>query len=236
MGIIRCSLKVSCAHGIQNNNNWRTNRLPTFPVVKRLVSLVLFAWMAQAPFAYSGFIELQPGTTFAGTGDSISLDLTISGLGNYAPDSLGAFDISIGFDASALTFSSYSLGNSLGNVNLLEAIDGSAGPVGDTVNIAEVSLLSVLNLNTMQPGAFALATLNFNVIDLALGATTELSILPGVVLASASGSSLSATTSGSASVKNGSSIPIPGTLLLLMTSLFSWLALTKNRHSLRQVK
>jgi hypothetical protein len=198
---------------------------------KRYVLALLTLYLVQTPLAHSAIIGLQPVTTFANPGDAISFDLIISDLGNFAANSLGAFDISVGFDASALSFTSYSLGNLLGDVSLFEAIDGSSGNLGGAVNVAEVSLLSALNLDTLQPGAFTLATLNFNVIDLAVGAVTQLSVLSGPVLADALGYSIAATAAGPASVQGGSaSVPVPGTPLLFIASLFAWLTL-KRRQS-----
>ena len=200
---------------------------------KRNVLVLLAVCLMQTPLAHSALIGIQPGTTSANTGDLISLDLVISDLGNFAPDSLGAFDISIGFDAAALSFAGYSLGGFLGNVGLSEAIDTSAGDMGGALNIAEVSLLSAIGLDTLQPGAFTLATLNFTVINLAGGASTLLSVLPGAVLADASGFALSAIASGPARIQ---SVPVPGTLLLLITSLFGWITLKRRHASLHQVK
>ena len=200
--------------------------MPSTNPFKRYVLALLAIVFVQAPLAHSTLIGFQPDYTYASTGDSISLDLVISDLGNFGSDSLGAFDISVGFDASVLSFTSYSLGDFLGNVDLLEAIDGSTGAVGGAVNVAEVSLLSELDLDTLQPGAFTLATLNFAVIDLGVGAETQLSVLSGL-LADAAGMALSATTSVPASVQGGSppasGVPVPGTLFLLIASLFGWL-------------
>jgi len=195
---------------------------------KRYVLVLLAACLMQIPLAHSALIEIQPGTTSANTGDSISLDLVISGLGNYVPDSLGAFDISVGFDATALSFTGYSLGGFLGNIALLEAIDASTGNVvSGAANVAEVSLLSALGLDTLQSGDFILATLNFNVTNLALGSMTQLSVLSGPVLGDALGSPIAVTGLGSTSV---GTVPVPGTLLLLTASTFGWLIL-KRRQS-----
>jgi len=224
--------------GLEGDHNHKgISSVSSFSKYKRLASALLFACLIQAPLAHSALIGLQPATTFANTGDSISLDLVISDLGSFSPDSLGAFDISVGFDASALSFTSYSLGDFLGDVDIAEAIDASGGDLGGAVNVAEVSLLSALALDTLQPGSFILATLNFNVIDLEVGMETQLSVQPGFVLADAFGFVLSATASGPASVQGGSSsVPVPGTLLLLVTSLFGWLTLKRRHSSLHQVK
>jgi hypothetical protein len=181
----------------------------------------------QAPLAHSAIIGFDPNPVYADTGDSVSLDLVVSGLGDFAPDSLGAFDISIGFDATALFFTGYSLGDLLGDVGAAEAIDASGGAAGGTVNVAEVSLLSALSLDALQPGAFSVATLNFDVMDLAPGAVAELSILAGAVLADTSGNSISVTGQESGSVIGA--VPIPGTGSLLLASLFGWLTVKRRQ-------
>lgn len=199
---------------------------------KRYVLPLLTVLLMQAPAAHSALIGFQPGSIFASTGDSISFDLVISDLGDFAPDSLGAFDISIGFDASALSFTSYSLSNFLGNIGS-QAIDASSGDLGGAVNIAEVSLLSAPALNALQPGEFILATLNFNVIDLAVGVVTNLSVLSGAVLGDGFGNSLGLTGLGSASVQGVSSVPVPGTLWLMTASLFGWRTLKRRQSAQR---
>ena len=189
--------------------------------LKRCLYILLLTGFIQSSLVHATLIELQPSPLPATTGDSISLNLVVSGLGM---DSLGAFDISVGFDASVLSFTSYSFGNYLGNINLFEAIDTSAGVAGGTVNVAEVSLLSALGLDALQAGGFTLATLNFNVTNLALGAVTQLSVLSGPVLGDALGSPIAVTGLGSASV---GTIPIPGTLVLLTASMVGWLILKR---------
>jgi hypothetical protein len=201
--------------------------MPIILFFKRYVLVLLATCLMQTPLAHSALIGFQPDTAFADTGDSISLNLVISDLGNFAPDSLGAFDISIGFDASALSFTGYSFGDYLGDLDLFEAIDASAGDLGGAVNVAEVSLLPAALLDALQPDTFILATLNFSVIDLAAGADTLLSVL-SAQLADASGFEIENPGLGSALIQ--STVPVPGTLLLMAASLFGWLTL-KRRQS-----
>ncbi|MEZ5572747.1 MAG: cohesin domain-containing protein [Halioglobus sp.] len=196
--------------------------MPTLQTLKRLSAVILLACIAQAPVAQATMLSLQPGETLANTGDTVSLDLIVSGLGAFSPDSLGAFDISVAYDAAVLSFAGYSLENFLGNIGLSEAIDASGGASGGAVNVAEVSLLSAVGLNNLQPGEFVLASLSFNVLSLGVGAATELSIQQGALLADAAGSRLQFTDAGSATIVNRGSIPLPGTLLLLLGSLLSW--------------
>jgi hypothetical protein len=193
--------------------------MPSPILLKRYLLALLAVLFVQAPMAHSAFIGFQPNPVYANTGDSISLDLIISGLGEFTSDTLGAFDISVGFDNSALSFSSYNLGGLLGDVGLAEALDASTGALGGTVDLAEVSLLSNLALDALQPSSFILATLNFDVINLAAGMTTQLSVLQGAVLGDVYGGSLAVAGTGSASVE---AIPVPSTLLLLIASLGGW--------------
>jgi hypothetical protein len=193
--------------------------MPGFTLLKRPVFLLLALCCLHTPLAHATLIGLQPGTVFSGTGDSIALDLVVSGLGSGGPDSLGAFDISVAFDPAVLAFTGYSLGGFLGDVGLAEAIDASAGAAGGAVSLAEVSLLTAPELDALQPGAFILATLEFDVINLAASTVTQLSVLSGAVLGDAFGSSLAVTGLGSASIVG---VPVPGTLYLLTASLLGW--------------
>jgi hypothetical protein len=180
-----------------------------------LVSLVIL--LAQVPFAHAGFVSLQPDTTFAADGESILVSLTIGGLGNFGPDSLGAFDLSVGFDPSVLTFTGYSLGGLLGDLGLSQALDASTGDGGSAINLAEVSLLSPAALDALQPDEFIVAVLGFDVSGLASGATTLLSILSGGLLVDADGATLPITGTSGASIVG---IPLPATPLLFLVALF----------------
>jgi hypothetical protein len=202
--------------------------LPNFPVLKRLSAIVLLACIAQAPVAHAVLLSVQPDTTFAANDDLVSLDIVVSGLGNFGPDSLGAFDVFMGYDATVLSFSGYSLNNLLGDLGG-QAIDSSAGDLGGSVNIAEVSLLAAAMLDALQPDEFILASLNFDVLDLAIGATTELSILPGAVLSSAFGQPLSVTGGLSATIEGRAAVPLMGTLWLLLGGFISWSAARRLR-------
>ena len=181
---------------------------------------VLFAFSVVCLFhvnpSQAALVGLDPGSVAAGDGEVLSLDLVISGLGEFAPDSLGAFDVSVGFDVGALSFTSYSLGSLLGDIGLLEAIDASFGDLGGVINLAEVSLLAAASLDALQSSEFVLATLNFEVIDLAEGSITELLVQSSPVLADGFGARIDVTGVGRAVVEGRTSIPLPGTLVLFM--------------------
>jgi hypothetical protein len=191
---------------------------------------VVFVAFAHAPFSHAAFIDLQLNEPVAANGESVVLDIIVGGLGDFAPDSIGAFDISIDFDALALSFSSYALGGYLGDIGLTQALDSSFGDLGGSVNLAEVSLLAAAGLDALQPGEFILASLNFDVIDLPLGAPSVFSLAQGAILADTEGFALQTNSNASATLVGGAPVPIPGTLFLLLGGLFSWtFALRKRR-------
>jgi hypothetical protein len=194
----------------------------TVKALKQSLLLLFTLFSLNSPLAHSVVIGFEPNSLDAATGESIALNLVVSGLGDFGPASLGGFDISIGFDSSIFAFTSYSLGNLLGDVSLLEAIDVSAGDLGGVVNLAEVSLLSAASLDALQPGEFVLGTLNFNVLNLGSGLASSLSIEPGAVLSDAFGSELAVTGLGTATIEGKATIPLPGTPVLLFAALLAW--------------
>lgn len=205
----------------------------TLQQLKHLSAAILLACLMQAPAAHAALLGLQPTNTLASSGDTVTLDLIISGLGNFGPDSLGAFDISVGYDTSVLSFVGYTLGNYLGRIDLSEAIDASGGASGTAVNVSEVSLLSAVSLNNLQPGEFVLASLRFDVLDLGAGASTALSILQGALLADETGSQLRIAGTTQATISSRAQVPLPGTLLLLLGGLASW-RVTRRMHTARR--
>ena len=96
------------------------------------------------------------------TGDPVTLDLIISGLGSGGPPNVGSFDIFVQFDASILAPSGVTFGNFLGDPGLFEALTDFQIPHGDTIEVAEVSLLAGSALAALQPTAFTLATVTFS--------------------------------------------------------------------------
>ncbi|GJL54194.1 MAG: hypothetical protein NPIRA02_13260 [Nitrospirales bacterium] len=102
-------------------------------------------------------------------GERFTVDLTISGLGNFTAPSLGAFDLFVSFEKDVLRFVDVGYGDPI----LGDQLDISGfGAITSTtatnivnltgfVNLAEISLDPAAILNTMQPGAFTLARLSF---------------------------------------------------------------------------
>ena len=193
--------------------------------LKQYVFIFLAGLFLNSPLAHSLAIDLQPASIIAGSGDSVSFDVNISGLGDFGPDSLGAFDVTVGFDPGSLSFTSYTLGDFLGLEGFGEALDISFGDLGGAVNIAQISFLFDFELDALQPGSFTLATLNFTVDSLGAGQSTVLSIFQDAILSDAYGDPLVPTSFGTALIEGRTNVPLPGTVpLFAIAALGLWLS------------
>lgn len=102
-------------------------------------------------------------------GDSINIDINISGLGSGSSPSLGSYDLDILFDDSHLSFSNAMFGDPvLGNQ--LDIFAFAANPSDaylsedGIINIYEISFDEIADLNDFQADSFTLATLVFDVL------------------------------------------------------------------------
>lgn len=185
-------------------------------VVNRLVIAVsfMFASIANA----NVILSLDPVNQDAVIGEQVSVNVMISGLGDFQALSLATFDIDIAFDTSALSFAGYSLGSELG-ADLFASVDTSWGEwAPGIVNVSELSLLTNTELWDFQPGAFALAELVFDVI--AAPATSSLGFI-FADLTDTNGDTINIVGVGDASVTG---VPAPATLALMglgMLALFA---------------
>jgi len=157
-------------------------------------------------------LSLQPTVQTAVPTDNISLNLVISGLSAGGPNSLGDFDIDIGFD-------------------LFEAGDFSSGDLGGgIVNLAEISFLETdatscvfcigPYLDDIQLDSFTLATLEFKVDTLAVGSSTTVFFATVFALGDGFGNPLAIDNLTNAIIQNpATSVPEPTTLALLALGL-----------------
>lgn len=171
--------------------------------------------------AAATLLSLQPSSQTAMPGNMVSLDLVIGGLDAGGPDSLGDFDINIGFDPGALSLVGFGLGPYLGDVGLGEAADFSLGDLGGgTVNVAEVSLLFPFELDALQPDSFTLATFNFMVDVLPPGSSTSVMIDTVFALGDGFGLPLQLDGTAGAVIRNpGVDVPEPAVLGLVALGL-----------------
>ena len=175
----------------------------------------VFTFIAVPKALEAATVTLTPPTQVVQQG-VVEVELTISGLGNSAAPSLGAFDINISFNPTILSFNTAQFGDpNLGDQ--LDVFDlGSITEVRDNagvVNLIELSLDSPADLDALQADSFTLTLLTF--VTIGVG-TTSLDIVD-LSLADADGAVLPIDDLVSASV---TVVPLPSGLVLLASGIF----------------
>src|SRR5579871_5146363 len=122
-------------------------------------------------------LSIIPPPISVSTGQSVNFVVQISGHTPGIAPSVGAFDLTIGFNPNLLSPTSVVFGSFLGDPGLLESLVSSS-IMTSQVNVAEVSLLPSTSLDALQPATFSLATLTF--VAKASG-TASLGFTAGVV-------------------------------------------------------
>ena len=173
-------------------------------------------------------LSINPASQEVSVGDTIGFDIVISGLGNGAAPSLGAYDFNVTFDPFIFIFDTVTFGTDLDMFGLgtLQIIDT---PDAGTVNLFELSLDLADDLNDFQPDTFTLATLSFNT----LADGDSLIDISNIILGDADGKSLEATTVVGASVTvtgQVNPVPEPASAALLV---FGLLGLLLTRRAVR---
>lgn len=130
--------------------------------------MLLGCLLSFAPTVRAGPITLGliPVSQTVAPGDTANLEVSIGGLGDSSAPSLSAYDLDVLFDFSVLTFSGVTFGDTvLGNqldltgFGTLSAYDASTPGV---LNLFEISFDDPSTLDSLQAGAFTLATISFS--------------------------------------------------------------------------
>jgi len=138
-------------------------------------------------------VSVTPAEQTISLGSTVSVGISIDGLGDGIAPSVGTFDIDLGFDPALLSLTNVEFGTQLdvlglGSIQSFSSAEGS-------VNLFELSLDSTSDLNAFQAPSFTLATatfsslgsglsllsLNFNALGDALGAPLVASTANGLV-------------------------------------------------------
>jgi len=164
-------------------------------------------------------------TRISQTGNSVNVDIGISGLASGTAPSLGGYDVNLSFDPSYLSFAAVAfgdavLGNQLDLASLGSTTIAELTGVG-IVNLFELSGDAAEDLNTLQASSFNLATVTFDVLN----AGTSLLQLDLNALADADGNTLSAIT---VSVPV-TTVPLPSAFLLMGPGLAGLMFAGKRR-------
>ena len=160
-------------------------------------------------------IGLQPAATTVDVGDTLTLDVVISGL-DSAGEIVSAFDLDVTFDQTMLQATGVAFSDFLGDPTSFEAL-ADAVLIPGRIDFWEISLLSDSDLLSRQPGSFALATLSFQAVG--VGTTSLLFdpiTAPGIDVKGLSANRLDLDASGASITVTGQPNPIaePSTIWL----------------------
>ncbi|MCH2232443.1 MAG: cohesin domain-containing protein [Crocinitomicaceae bacterium] len=117
--------------------------------------------ISQSSLAIS--LNFFPSSQVVELGDTVSVNLRISDLGEMSSPSLGAFDLNINFDSSIVDLTDVGFEDQLSLFNTPSF--NFFIPENDRVNLVEISNNSPLELDMFQETYFVLASLDFNTVS-----------------------------------------------------------------------
>lgn len=164
-------------------------------------------------------IDLIQNQTQLNPGDTLAVDVRISGLNDTNTPSLGVYDLDFSYDANLfhlnnIVWGDSTLGNQLdlGGFGSLQEINVGSG----WLNLFELSFDNTSNLDLFQAGEFTLFSVLFNAIDIGVGNFS----LTANTLGDAFGNNFSVDAiTGTQVIVDSTSVPEPSSLLLLLSML-----------------
>ncbi len=169
-------------------------------------------------------IDVLPTTQEVNVNSLVSVDITISGLGDGVAPSLSGFDLDITYDPVMLATPVIDFGDQLDIMGMgsMQAI--SINSLTGIVSMFEMSLDDSNDLIDLQMPGFILATLTFETI---LQGTSTISVIVND-LVDANGEYLIADVSGA----QINAVPIPGAIWLFYSGLACLVAVRSKRCSM----
>lgn len=139
-------------------------------------------------------LDISTTTPTVTVGDQLVVDVAISGLGAFGPDSLGGYDITLDFNGAILAFDSLTFGDPiLGNQLDLFGIGFNFQDfaiAANTLYFTDLSFDFAADLDALQEAAFILAQITFDTIG--VGSSLVAFAGPLIFLSDAIGDPLSA--------------------------------------------
>jgi hypothetical protein len=174
------------------------------------LALALLLLGARAEAVSIGVVPSHPSVA---TGDLLTVDVVVSGLGAGAAPTISSFDLDLSFEAPELAFVAIAFGSGLGTAG--QVLSSSTLLPGPVVDFAAASLLSSATLDADQPASFVLATITFQA-----GAEGSVALtIPQALLADTTGSGGAPIPVGELIGANVTVVPEPGALVLLGTGV-----------------
>ncbi|GBE10200.1 hypothetical protein BMS3Abin12_00762 [bacterium BMS3Abin12] len=182
----------------------------------RYLTSALLGLFSAAVYA-APMLSLTPASQTVSNGSLVTVGLVVSGLSDFSAPSLSTFDVQIGYDPTILAATGGTIGDpvngdqlDLSGFGTINAIDTS---IPGTTEPYEISFDFPSELDTLQLGSFALASLTFN----ALAPGTSPLTIASMVLGDSNGDPLAAQIqNANVTVSSPSmSVPEPPTVLLI---------------------
>jgi len=186
---------------------------------------ILICLMATFGFLHIGSasavatLSFDPSNQTVGLGDSVTVDLRISGLGD---DILTAFDLDISFDDSILDFQGFTFGTGLDTFGLGTNIQFDTDFGAGLVNVYEISFDSDVVLGSFQPNDFVLGTFDFGTLSLGTSALNVAAPLFGGLVGAGALELDMEVVEGSVSV-----VPVPAAIWLFGSALMGLIGLSR---------
>ena len=173
-------------------------------------------------------IQVLPDRAMMNVNETLSVDVSISGLGDGSAPSVSSFDIGLGFDPLLFTLGTVTFGDQL---NIFDSAFGSiqdTSATGNSVNVFEVSLDPSFVLDDFQFPSFLLFNVEFTAKSAGVGLLT---LGPILVLDSGGIAPLiiEPVVFPSVEVKNPSAVPVPAAVWLFGTALIGLVGMSRRR-------